>query len=97
VAVDNAPPAIQLTSPTPAALIAASTGVVTLEATATDNVEIAYVEFFWNGEPLARVETAPYATTWQITRTGSQLFHAVAYDRAGNTARSETVEVMIGE
>ncbi len=97
VAVDNAPPAIQLTSPAPAALIAASTGVVTLEATATDNVEIAYVEFFWNGEPLARVETAPYATTWQITRTGSQLFHAVAYDRAGNTARSETVEVMVGE
>ncbi len=97
VAIDNQPPSVQWLSPVPNDAISASAGVVQLALSATDNVEVGYVEFFWNGTPIARVERAPYVTQWRITKLGAQLFHAVVHDVAGNTRRSETVEVLIIE
>jgi len=97
VTVDNQPPSVQWIAPLPNDAINASVGVVPLMISAADNVEIAYVEFFWNGTVIARVDQPPYMTEWRVTRLGAQLFHAIAYDAAGNTRRSETVEVLIVE
>lgn len=55
------------------------------------------MEFFWDGALIARVDQPPYMTEWRVTKLGGQLFHAVAHDAAGNTQRSETVEVLIVE
>jgi membrane peptidoglycan carboxypeptidase len=97
VTVDNQPPSVQWLAPLPNDAINANTGAVQLMLSAADNVEVAFVEFFWNGTPIARVERAPYMTEWRITKLGAQLFHAVVHDVAGNTRRSETVEVLIVE
>ncbi|MFN7209799.1 MAG: Ig-like domain-containing protein, partial [Aggregatilineales bacterium] len=77
--------------------INASVGAVRLMVGAADNVEVAFVEFFWDGALIARVDQPPYMTEWRVTKLGGQLFHAVAHDAAGNTQRSETVEVLIVE
>jgi membrane peptidoglycan carboxypeptidase len=97
VTVDNQAPSLQWIAPLPNDAISASKGALQLMLSATDNVEIAYVEFFWNGTPIARIERAPYMTEWRITKLGAQLFHAVVHDAAGNTHRSETIEVLIVE
>lgn len=97
VTVDNQPPSIQWIAPLPNDAINASVGAVRLMVGAADNVEVAFVEFFWDGALIARVDRPPYMTEWRVTKLGGQLFHAVAHDAAGNTQRSETVEVLIVE
>lgn len=97
VTVDNQPPSLQWIAPLPNDAINASVGAVRLMVSAADNVEVAFVEFFWDGALIARVDQPPYMTEWRVTKLGGQLFHAVAHDAAGNTQRSETVEVLIVE
>lgn len=97
VAVDNQAPRVQLVSPIGGEAIAASTGVVVLAAEAIDTLEMQSVEFYWNGELIARDESAPFSAEWRIIQTGSQLFHVIAYDAAGNAARSETIEIIVTE
>ena len=60
-----------------------------------DNVEIAYVEFYRNGQLLTTVKDAPYTFQWDISQGGQQTFYAVAYDSAGNTVQSDAIRVNI--
>jgi membrane carboxypeptidase/penicillin-binding protein PbpC len=97
VTVDNEPPQVTLTSPTPGAIFSAEGDVVIdLEAEPDDNVHVAYVEFYRGEEWLATSEEWPYTARWEITETGAQTFWAVAYDAAGNRVESERITVEVG-
>lgn len=94
VTVDNIPPLVALT--------AGEAGQVfrwpddrTIDLTASvQDVSITKVEFYHNGQLLGTDAEWPYGFTWDITRTGTETFTAVAFDQAGNSGSGEiTVEV----
>jgi len=94
VTVDNAPPAITLTSPTPGSTYQMGQDVyIELQAEPEDNVQVGYVEFYRNDELFATSEVWPYTARWDISASGEQIFWAVVYDAAGNSAESERITV----
>lgn len=88
-------PAVQVTAPLAAARLV---GRVTVAATASDDTEIAGVQFFLNGVKLGTEDTAaPYAVEWDTLpySDGAHTLVAVARDVAGNTAESAPVAVVV--
>jgi hypothetical protein len=68
--------------------------VVTLAATATDNVGIGRVEFFVDNQLLGTATAAPYTLAWDTTglaHNSVHTLHARAVDLAGNARQSATV------
>ena len=62
--VDNLPPMVRFTSPQPGATLGlGGEKVVRLAVDATDNVEVAYVEFYSNNQLIDTVKSAPFETT----------------------------------
>src|SRR3989475_10710570 len=95
VTVDNTPPTISLIAPVAGATVA---GTVTISASATDNMSVAWVQFKLDGRNLgARVTVAPYSLSWTTTTAsdGAHTLTAVARDAAGNTATSAAVSVTV--
>lgn len=95
------PPAGDTTAPTVSLSAPGGTvtGTVTLNATASDNVGVAGVQFLLDGEVLvgAEVTSAPYSVSWN-TATASNGTHnlaAVARDAAGNLATSSSATVTV--
>ena len=82
---DTAPPSATL-----AALPATATGVVTLSATATDNVGVTLVRFRVNGTVVGTAATAPYSFAWNSASVanGPATVDAQAVDAAGNVGTS---------
>src|SRR5437870_11646403 len=73
-------------------------GMVTVSATASDNVGVAGVQFKLDGVNLgAEVLAAPYAVSWPTTTAsnGAHTLTAVARDAAGNTATAAAVSVSV--
>src|SRR2546429_1445982 len=73
-------------------------GTVTISASATDNVGVAWVQFKLDGRNLgARVTVAPYSLSWTTTTAsdGAHTLTAVARDAAGNTATSAAVSLTV--
>lgn len=85
---DTSPPVVSMTSPAAGANVS---GVVTVAATASDNVGVARVRFFVDAAQVGADDTAaPYSVGWD-TRTvanGSHSLTATANDAAGNTTSS---------
>jgi Bacterial Ig domain len=72
--------------------------LVTVSAAASDNVGIAGVRFFVDGQPLGdEVTAAPYSITWDTTTTplGGHVLAAEARDFAGKTTMSVPVPVIV--
>jgi hypothetical protein len=93
--VDATPPSVTITSPTSGATVA---GTITLSADATDDVELASVQFRLNGNDLGGVLTsAPFTMTLDTTAlaNGSYTLTAVATDAAGNQGTSAPVSVTV--
>ena len=92
---DTTPPNVSLTAPTANNSLS---GIVTVSATATDNVGVASVQFQLDGINLgAAVTTAPYSISWN-TATAANTSHtltAVATDTSGNNATSVGLPVMV--
>jgi hypothetical protein len=67
-----------------------SKGVVTLLASATDNVGITRIEFYVDGKLNATDTAAPFATSLRLTGPSGSNHTAVAkaYDAAGNVGAS---------
>lgn len=96
VTVDNVPPTVTLAEPTPdATYTAAADVVIPLQAEPADNVQVATVTFYRDGEPVATSEEWPYTANWAIGAPGSHTFWAVATDAAGNSAESGRVTVTV--
>jgi glucose/arabinose dehydrogenase/PKD repeat protein len=87
-AADTTPPTVPLTSPIPEST---ASHVVSLAATASDDVGVQSVEFFRDGTTSLGVDTtAPYLGEWDSTTVsnGGHTLTAVARDAAGNQATS---------
>jgi subtilisin family serine protease len=94
VKTDNTLPDAALTSPTPGTLVQ---GIVSLEATASDNVGVTQVLFYDGTRSIGFDNSAPYAMSWD-TRSVSSGTHTLtvrAYDRAGNERISAEVAVTV--
>ena len=91
---DTTLPQVTLTSPANGSTVS---GVVTLTATAADNVGIDRVEWLVDGNEIGYSAVPPYTFNWQTQATGTQTVTARALDAARNTATSSaTVTVANG-
>jgi subtilisin family serine protease len=94
VAGDTTAPSVSISSPTSGTV----RGVVTVNASASDNVGVARVDLYVNGSLLATDSVAPYSFSWDTTGgpDGTVTLLARGYDAAGNYASSENVSVTVG-
>jgi len=95
VTVDNKPPTLRVVAPKVGQPISPEDKTIKLEVEATDNVEIARVEFYHNDQVIDTVSTAPFRTEWKIDGSGVQSFYAIAYDTAGNSTRSDAIKLAV--
>ena len=95
VAPDALPPVVALTEPANGSTVK---GLVTVAASAVDNVKIVDVSFYANGNPIGQPDlSAPYSITWDTSSlpAGSYTVTATARDTGGNTTTSSPVTVSI--
>ena len=94
---DSQAPTISLTAP---AAGTAVSGVVTVSASASDNVGVVGVQFKLDGANLGTEDTgSPYGRTWDSTTAanGTHTLSAVARDAAGNKTTSAVRTVTVGD
>jgi hypothetical protein len=91
---DTIPPEVTLTSP-PAGPVPRRT-LVTLTATASDNVGVVQVQFTIDGARQCTVTAPPYQCDWDVPAANRRTYglQAVARDAAGNAGVSPVVEVI---
>src|SRR5947207_12624427 len=93
---DMSPPVVAITSPASGATV---TGVVTVTASASDNVGVAGIQFKVDGSNIgAEVTSSPFAANWDTSGLPAGTTHtltAVARDAAGNTGISPPVTVTV--
>ena len=92
---DTTPPSVALLSPQDKAALS---GLITVSATATDNVGVAGVQFHLNGAELGPEDTTnTYAVSWDTTTVanGTYSLIATARDIANNTTTSLPVSVTV--
>ena len=91
-ASDTQPPTVSITAPNPGPPVSQ---VITISATASDNVGVVAVEFLVDGISLGTDSTAPYIIPWNTTtaNNGAHTLIAVARDAAGNQTTSAPVVV----
>ncbi len=93
---DATPPTVSMTAPASGATVS---GVVTLTASASDNVGVAGVQFKLDGANLGAEDTTgpAYSAAWDTTTAtnGSHTLTAVARDAAGNVATATSVTVTV--
>ena len=91
---DTTLPVSSLTSPVAGATLK---GSATLTATASDNVGVSSVDFYYGTTPIGSATASPYTVTWDTTKVanGTYLLQAKAKDAAGNIGPSSTVSVTV--
>ena len=87
---DGTQPSVGLTAPLQSSTVR---GTVVVSANATDDSEIASVQFLVDSAAIGTDTTSPYTVTWTTTGTtnGSHTVRAIAKDLAGNTAENSVV------
>lgn len=90
----NSAPTVTLTSAQAGTTIA-TTGTVTLSATATDDGQITQVEFFNGATPISVDTTAPYEASVANLAPGTYTFTAIAKDNTGATTTSSPIQVNV--
>lgn len=85
--VDLQPPTVSITSPTDGSRVFRN-NITTIRASASDNVKVAKVEFYINGNLLSTDTTSSYTASWKVpnTRNVTYTISAKAYDTSNNTA-----------
>lgn len=92
VTVDNQPPSVTLALREPEKIFRyPADREIALEAQATDNIAIARVEFYHNGQLLGSDESWPYTLDWRIDGPGTHEFRAVVFDAVGNSAEDTLI------
>jgi glucose/arabinose dehydrogenase len=92
---DTTPPTVTMAQPLSGSTLS---GTITVRATATDNIGVAWVQFQLDGVNIgAEDTTSPYQISYNSTLTGngSHTFRAIARDAAWNTRTSSWVVVII--
>lgn len=94
---DTEAPTVMITAPGEDEVVA---DVVTITATATDNIGVNSVTFFVDDNPVSVDTTAPWEYAWDtsgLPANSPHLIKAEAIDGAGNSTQSPVVTVTIGE
>lgn len=91
---DTTPPVVSLSAPVDGATVQ---GLVSLQATATDDTGVVRVEFFANGTRLGADDTAPYTHDWNTSTlpAGNYALRVVATDAAGNSGEDAGTTVRV--
>jgi Bacterial Ig domain len=92
---DTTLPNVSITAPTTGSTVNGSRAI---NATATDNIAVASVQFRIDGANVGSPDTtSPYTYTWNTATSsnGSHALTAVATDTSGNTRTSSTVTVTV--
>jgi hypothetical protein len=94
---DNEPPSVYIVYPAKDAKVS---GVINIQAFASDNREVAYVEFFVNEEKYGVDSIATnsiYKYTWNVSNetAGIKEITARAYDHRGNVGEAPIVRVIL--
>jgi uncharacterized protein involved in tellurium resistance len=94
VANDTTAPSVAISSPGASTTVS---GTVAVQATATDNVGVAKVEYYLNGVLQSTDTTAPFGFSWDTSKVanGSYILTTKAYDTANNVATSNPVTVNV--
>jgi subtilisin family serine protease len=89
---DTLPPVVALTTPASGALV---NGMVSVAATADDDMAVARVEFHADGALIGTDTSAPYAVNWDSTTvaSGAHTLIAKAYDNGGRVGISAELVV----
>lgn len=93
-ATDTTSPVTSIAAPTSGRV----SGVVNVDATATDNVGVTRVDLYVNGTLYATDATQPYGFSWDTAALpdGDATLLVRAFDAAGNVGNSATVKVTVG-
>jgi hypothetical protein len=92
---DTTAPTVNVTAPANGATVA---GLVTVSATANDNVGVVGVQFLLNNSPVGAEDTStPYSISWNSASVinGNYQLSARARDAAGNTTTATPVNVVV--
>jgi len=92
---DTTPPTVSITNPTNSQTVS---GTIPVAANASDNVAVASVQFYLDGQPLGNpVTSAPYAVNWDTTKASnsSHVLTAKATDPSGNVGTATNVNVTV--
>jgi murein DD-endopeptidase MepM/ murein hydrolase activator NlpD len=94
---DTTKPNVAITSPTNNSTVS---GIVTIQATANDNVGVVKVEFYIDGNKVGEDTSSPYEYNWDtdnLQYNSTHTIQAKAYDNAGNVGESPVITVTIGD
>jgi subtilisin family serine protease len=89
---DTLPPVVALTTPVSGALV---NGMVSVAATAEDDMAVVRVEFYADGALIGTDTSTPYAVNWDSTTvvSGAHTLIAKAYDQGGHVGTSAELVV----
>jgi len=90
----NQPPTVTLTAPAPNSVFITGSSTV-LKASAYDDVSVARVDFYGNGNKLGSAITSPYTLDWNNLSAGTVMLTAVATDSQGLSQTSSPVTITI--
>jgi membrane carboxypeptidase/penicillin-binding protein PbpC len=89
VTVDNNPPQLTLLRPLDGQQVKMTSGSkVLLQAEASDDVELARLEFYIDGHLVATLVEAPFNVLWS-GQPGKHTLQVIAYDLAGNSTQDQ--------
>ncbi len=91
---DNSPPTVSLVSPANGATLSGTVGVT---VQAADNVGVAAVKIYLDGDLAVELAQPPYSVPWDTTQEadGTHTLAAIARDAAGNETASATYSVTV--
>jgi len=94
VSVDITPPTVSITSPANGATIS---GIVTISASASDNIAVTKVEFYRDGTLIGTDTISPYSMSWNTALLSNGLYtlQTKAYDTANNVGTSSLISVTV--
>ena len=94
VSNDTTPPSTSITAPASGATVSA---VVSVTASASDNVAVTKVEFWLDGVLKSTDTTSPYAWSWDTATAtnGTHSLQSKAYDAANNVGSSTSISVTV--
>jgi regulation of enolase protein 1 (concanavalin A-like superfamily) len=92
----NQNPTVSLTSPASNATFTAPAAIALSAAASDPEGQLARVEFFSGSTRIGTDTSAPYAFSWSNVAAGTYTLSAVAFDAAGGSATSSSVQVTVG-
>lgn len=93
-AVDTTPPSAEVIAPIAGEVLS---GLVAVVVVASDDIRVTQVDLYCDGALVSSDTVEPHEWVFDTTSLpdGEHVFHAVAYDAAGNTGESALVHVVV--